>query len=93
MTALVVLHERVAKPLLAASQASHWPCQAQPSHPTPVYLPTTPGRRAGSPHPARNPGIGIDNLFFIFPNKILVSAPAAHDYFDCPQHNIQIKQR
>ena len=38
MTALVVLRERVIKPLLAASQASHCPCQAQPRHPTPVDL-------------------------------------------------------
>src|SRR5262249_23612838 len=67
MTALVVLREKVIRPLLAASQRPE--SQIKPNHPTPVIIMNISGSaceisspRSGWPH-------RIGNSFFIFFNK------------------------
>jgi hypothetical protein len=72
MTALVVLREKVIKPLLAASQQSD-ESHAKPNHPTPAdrhYEHLRVGMRDLF-YSVGHGRIRIGNLFFIFFNKLL----------------------
>jgi hypothetical protein len=70
MTALVVLREKVIKPLLAAQPGARVTDQAEPSHNDRSPLRTSPGRHARSVHCAGDGRIRIDNLFSSFPVRI-----------------------